>query len=84
MKAAGFCVLLLATHSVISDAVSASAPPLSATPISPTSAATPASLDSPAGGTLPRMPAGSPRKPPMPAPAPTNHFASQTPGGDCI
>lgn len=80
MNTMGFCVLSvllsLAAHGGISDALSASGPPLSATPVSPYSAAPPPSL--PAGRTLPDTPAGSPRNPnskPMPAPAPTNHYA---------
>jgi len=82
MKATGLCLLsvllTMAAHGGISDALGASAPPLSATPMSPSSAATPASLDRPAGGTVPGVPPGSPRKPnstPMPTPAPTNHYA---------
>ena len=60
----------------ISHALSASGPPLSQTPVSPSSAATPLSL--PAGRTVPVAPAGSPRNPnskPMSAPASTNHYA---------
>lgn len=82
MKTMGFCVLSvllsMAAHGGISDALSASGPPLSATPVSPSSAANPPSLDIPAGGTVPDAPAGSPRNPnskPMPAPAATNHYA---------
>ena len=80
MKAAGSCALvlsMLAAHGGISDAVGASAPLLSATPISPFSAAS-QSPRKPAGATVPDGPAGTPRNPnlmPIPAPAPTNHFA---------
>jgi len=46
MKTVGFCVLSallsMAVHGGISDALSASGPPLSATPVSPSSAAAPA------------------------------------------
>lgn len=80
MKAIGFSALLsllsMATHGGISDALSASGPPLSQS--SPSRAATPPSLDLPAGGMVPAAPAGSPRNPnltPMPAPAPTIHYA---------
>ena len=83
MKVAGSCVLvllLLATLGGISGAFGASASPLSATPLSPSSAPTPASLNRPGGETLPSVPPGSPRQPnltPMPAPAPTNHYAGR-------
>lgn len=82
MKTMGFCVLSvllsMAAHGGISDALGASGPPLPQTPVSPSRAATPPSLDIPAGGTVPDAPAGSPRNPnstPMPAPATTNHYA---------
>jgi hypothetical protein len=80
MKTMGSCVLsvlLSLADGGISDALSASGPPLSQTPVSPSSAATPPSLV-PTGGTVPVAPAGSPRNPnskPMPAPASTNHYA---------
>jgi len=82
MKTMGFCVLSLllsmAAHGGISDALSASGPPLPPTPASPSIAATPPSLDTPAGGTVPDAPAGNPRNPnstPMPVPASTDHYA---------
>jgi len=79
MKAMGFVlsVLLSLAHGGISDALSASGPPLSQAPVSPSSAATPPSLYTPAGGPA-REPRGSPRNrdsTPMPTPAPTNHYA---------
>jgi len=83
MKTMGFCalsvLLAMTAHGGISDALSASGQPLPGTPISPSRAATPPSLDIPDGGSVPGAPAGSPRNPtptPMPAPAPTNHYAS--------
>lgn len=82
MKTMGFwllsTLLSMAAHGGISDALSASGPPLSRSPVSPSRAATPPSLDLPAGDMVPATPAGSPRNPnltPMPAPAPTIHYA---------
>ena len=82
VKTMGFCLLSvllsMVAHGGISDARSASGPPLPQTPVSPSSAATPPPLDVPAGRTVPGAPAGSSRNPnstPMPAPAPTNHYA---------
>jgi len=82
VKTAGFCVLSvllsMAAHGGISDALSASGPPLPQTPVSPSNAATPPSLDTPAGGAARDTRPGSPRNPnstPMPAPAPTSHYA---------
>jgi len=82
MKTMGFCVLSvllsMAVHGGVSDALSASGPPLPPTPVPPSSAATPPSRDIPAGGSVPDAPAGSPQHPdstPMPVPAPTNHYA---------
>lgn len=80
MKTVEFCVLSFLLSTVaggVSAAPSASGP-LPQTPASTPSAATQPSLDIPAGGTVPDAPARSPRKPnstPMPAPAPTNHYA---------
>ena len=82
MKIVGFCVLScllsMAVHGGISDALSASAQPLPKTPAIPSSAATLPSPDTPAGGAAHDAPPDSPRKPnstPMPAPAPTDHYA---------
>ena len=82
MKAIGFFVLpvllSMAIHGGISDALSASGPPLPRTPVPPSSAATPPSQDVPAGERVPEAPAGSPQRPnstPLPVPAPTNHYA---------
>jgi hypothetical protein len=81
VKTARFCVLSLLLTTVasgVSAAPGASGQPLSATPASPSSAAIPPLLDIPAGGTVPDAPTGSPRNPnsmPMPAPAPTDHYA---------
>src|SRR5690348_14060298 len=78
-KAVGSCVLSLlltmVAHGGISDALGASGPPRLLAPVPPSIAATPPSLDTPAGGTIPEVPAGSPRNPtPMPAPASSNHY----------
>ena len=82
MKTLGFCVLSvllsMAAHGGIADALCASGPPLPQAPASPSIAATPSSPDIPAAGTDPDAPAGNPRNPnsaPMPAPAPTDHYA---------
>ena len=82
MKTMGFfalwALLSMATHNGISDAVSASGLPLPQTQASPSIAAIPPVLDTPAAGTDPDAPAGNPRNPnstPMPAPVPTNHYA---------
>jgi hypothetical protein len=82
MKTMEFCMLSvllsMAAHGGISDALGASGPPLPQTPVSQSSAATPQSLDMPAAEPFPDAPARSPRNPnskPMPAPAPTSHYA---------
>ena len=82
MKAMGFCVLpvllLMAAHGGISDALSASGQPLPKTPASPSTAATLPLPDTPAGGAARDLPLRSPWNPnskPMPAPAPTSHYA---------
>ena len=82
MKIMKFCVLSallsMAAPGGMPDAHSASAPPPPRTPASPTSAANPPSLESPAGGTAPDVPAVRPRAPnltPMPAPAATDNYA---------
>lgn len=72
-------LLSMAAHGGIADALGDSGPPLPQTPVLPSSAATPPSRGSPAGGTVPDAPAGSPRTPnstPMPAPASTDHYAT--------
>jgi hypothetical protein len=82
MRAIRSCVLsvllTMAAHGGISDALSAYGAPLPQAPI-PSSRAVPASSqDIPAGGTIRDAPGGDPRSPnstPMPAPAPTNHYA---------
>lgn len=86
MKTMGFCVLpvllSIAAHGGVSDALSAPGPLQPRTPVSPSRAAAPPSLDSPAGGTVPDAPSGSPRNPnptPMPAPASTSHYARSLP-----
>lgn len=70
--------LSMAARGGISDALGAPVRPPSATPVLPSSAATPPSLRVPGGGTVPDAPAGSPRNPdsnPLPAPAAMNHYA---------
>jgi len=73
VKFTAFCVLAIflsmAAHGGISDALGATGPQLPQTPVPPSRAATPPSLDTPPGG--PR----NPNPTPMPAPAPTNHYA---------
>ena len=78
-RVAGFCVLsaalaVTAGHG-ISDALGAPAPPRSQVPVSPTHAASPPSLERPAGGTVRDAPAGYPKPAPMPAPAATGNYA---------
>jgi hypothetical protein len=71
-------LLSMAAHGGISDALSASGLPLPQTPSPPSIAATPPAPDTPASETDPEAPAGNPRNPnstPMPAPAPTDHYA---------
>lgn len=70
-------LLTMAAHGGISDALSAYAP-LPQAPVPSSSAAPASSQDIPAGGTIRDAPGGDPRSPnstPMPAPAPTNHYA---------
>ena len=82
MKVPGYWVLSIllsmSAHGVIADALGASGPSMSRSPVSPSRAASPPSLERPVGGTVPDAPAVSPHKPnltPMPVPAPTIHYA---------
>lgn len=90
MKTMGFCLLpvllSMAAHGGISDALGASRQPLPRTPVAPSSAATLPLPDMPAGGAARNPPHGSPRNPnskPMPAPAPTSHYAGVVENFSC-
>lgn len=81
-KAAGSWALLLllttATHGGIANALGASGPPPHRAPMSPFRAASQPPLDLPSEGGVPEAPADGSRRPgttPMPAPAPTTHYA---------
>jgi len=66
----------------IQHAFGAAVPPRSDAPVVPVSASNPPSLEIPAEGAVRGVPSGSRPRPdatPLPAPAPTNHYAS--PGG---
>ena len=82
MKIVGAFLLSVAASAAacgwMADALGAAVPPFPRTPALPSSAASSPSVDTPAGATVPGAPAGSPRNlksKPMPAPAPTEHYA---------
>jgi len=71
-------LLSITAYIGIPDALSASAPAQTPIPGLPFSASNPLPLEIPAGRAVPYVPAGSPLNPnstPVPAPAPTNHYA---------